>query len=110
MKVDIGEVRIYTFEIDDNGMLNSILVEVEGTFRRSLYKRNPAGMELALTDDIFDEAVNAIFDKGIVYTEDLYREIRDADEYYATLMRKAYKNYLRAIVLKTSIHQDAFWN
>ena len=31
-----------SIEIDDNGMLYSILVEVEGTFQRWLYKRNPA--------------------------------------------------------------------
>ena len=110
MKIDIGEVRNFTFEIDDDGMLFSILVEVEGTFRRCLYKRNPAGMELALTDNIFEEAVNAIFDNGIVETEELYREISGTDEYYANLMRKAYKKYLKTTVLNTSIHQDTFWN
>ena len=102
--------KCYTVELDDNGMVTSILVEqVEGV-GRWLYKRNPQQMELPLTDAIFKEAAEAFIDSGIFDADDLYVRLRAHDEYYANLMKKVYKKYLKKYVIETSLHRDAFWS
>ena len=102
-------VKSYTVEFDDNDMLTSILVEEEGGFGRWLYKRNPQGMELPLTDTIFEETVEVFLDNGIFEANNMYENLRVHDEYYAKLMKKFYKKYLKKYVLTSSLHQDAFW-
>ena len=102
-------VLIYSIELDDNGFLDSILIEEEGGVGRWLYKRNPKGMELPLTDDIFRDAIVVYINNGIVETDDLYVKLRVNDEYYANLMRKVYKEFLRNYVLESNLHRDAFW-
>ena len=102
-------VKSYTVEFDDNDMLTSILVEEEGGFGRWLYKRNPQGMELPMTDAIFEETAEVFFNNGIFETNDMYERLRNHDEYYANLMKKVYKNYLKRYVLTSSLHKDAFW-
>ena len=99
----------HTIQFDDNGMLESILVVEVGRFGRWLYKRQPKGMELPLTDDIFEETVEAFLDKGMVEANKLYKKLRTNDQYYADLMLKAYKTYIKLYVLNSNLHQDAFW-
>ena len=100
----------YTIVYDDNDMwLICILVEEVGGFGRWLYKRNPQGMELQLTDAIFEEVVNAALDNGIFEANQIYEKLRKHDKYYANLMKKSYKNYVKRCVLESSLHQDAFW-
>ena len=107
------EVRkVYTIEFDEhNGLLTSILVEEEGGFGRWLYKREPKGMELPLTDKIFEEAVEVFLDNGIFNIDELYEKLLNpGDECYAYLVRKAYKAYIKKYVFRTKLHQDAFWS
>lgn len=101
-------LRKYTIDFDDNGMLASILVE-EGQFGRWLYKRNPQGMELHLTDAIFEETVEDFLHNGIFDADALYVSLRADDEYYANLMKKVYKKYIKKYVLESSLHRDALW-
>ena len=99
----------YTVKFDDNGMLESILEEEEGGFGRWLYKRTPKGMELPLTDDVFEETVKKYLNDGICAANELYKILRRNDEYYADLMVRAYKMYVKLYVLNSNLHQDAFW-
>ena len=100
----------YTIVYDDNDMwLISILVEEVDGFGRWLYKRNPQGMELQLTDAIFEETVNVALDNGIFEANQIYEKLRKHDKYYASLMRKVYKKYLQEYVFVSSLHYDAFW-
>lgn len=101
-------VLIYSIELDDNGFLDSVLIEEEGGVGRWLYKRNPKGMELPLTDAIFRDAIVVYINDGIVETDDLYVTLRANDEYYANLMRKVYKEFLRSYVQGSSLLADAF--
>ena len=102
--------KLYSVNFEDNGMLESVLVEEEEGFGRWMYKRTPKGMELPLTDDIFEETVEAFLnDGGILEANELYKILRKQDEYYADLMLKAYKTYIKVYVLGSNLHQDAFW-
>ena len=100
----------YTIVYDDNDMwLICILVEEVGGFGRWLYKRNPQGMELQLTDAIFEETVNVALDNGIFEANQIYEKLRKHDKYYANLLKKVYKNYIKKYVITSSLHQDTFW-
>lgn len=100
----------YTINLDDNGKLESILVEEERGFGRWLYKREPKGMELPLTDAIFEETTEVYLDYGgFLAAEEVYNNLKVQDEYYANLMKKVYKQYLKRYVFESSLHQDAFW-
>ena len=102
--------KCYTVNFSDDGMLESILVEEDGGFGRWMYKRTPKGMELPLTDHIFEETVEAFLDDGgILEANELYKILRKQDKYYADLMLKAYKTYIKLYVLNSNLHQDAFW-
>ena len=101
-------VKYYTVEFADNGMVASILVE-EGKFGRWLYKREPEGMELPLTDAIFEETVNAFFENDIFQADDLYVSLRAHDEYYANLMKKVFKKYFKKFMYESSLLRDALW-
>lgn len=101
--------KVYTVYLDDNGMLTSILVEEEGGIGRWMYKREAKSMELHLTDAIFEKTVEACFNNGFCEADDLYQALKVNDEYYANLMKKVYKQYIRNHVLETSLHRDAFW-
>ena len=102
-------VLIYSIELDDNGMLDSILVEEEGGTGRWLYKRFPEGTELPLSDEIFREAILVYLNDGIFETDNLYVTLRVHDEYYADLMRKVYKEIIRLYVRESSLLADAFF-
>ena len=102
--------RIYTVNLDADGKVESILLEVENSYCRELYKRNPRQHELRLTDEVFEEAMETVCDNGILSLEELYARICDTDEYYTELLIKSYKNYLKKVVFNTKIHKDAFWN
>jgi len=101
--------KCYTVEFDDNDMVTSILVEEVEGFGRWLYKRNPQGMELHLTDAIFEETVWAFLDNGIFGADDLYVNLRAHDEYYANLMKKVFKKFFKKYTDESSLLRDALW-
>ena len=101
--------KCYTIEFDDKGMVVSILVEEVGGFGRWLYKRNPQGMELQLTDAIFEETVEGFLKNDIFKTDDLYVTLRAHDKYYANLMKKVFKRYFKKFMYESSLLRDAFF-
>ena len=99
----------YTVEVKD-GKVTSILVEREGDkYYRELYKRYPVGMELPLTEVLFEHYVRALCDEGIMKLEEFYCTICNTDPHYAEIVKKVYKKYIKSVIFKTRIHQDAFW-
>jgi len=102
-------MKRYTVELDDNGMLESILVEEYEGFGRWLYKRNPKGMELCLTDAFFEETIWEFLDNGIFEADDLYVNLRAHDQYYANLMKKVFKKFFKKYTDESSLLRDALW-
>ena len=101
--------KIYTVEFDDNDMVTSILVEEVEGFGRWLYKREPKGMELPLTDAIFEETVVVFLNSDIFEVDDMYVTLRAHDKYYANLMKKVFKKYFKKFMYESSLLRDAFF-
>ena len=103
-----GKKRNYTIAVDENGKIFGLLLKIERSCRRDIYKREPEGFELQLTDEIFEEAAMTGYRDNLLSMDEVYSWICKTDEHYAILMREAFKKYSESVVFETHIYQDVF--
>lgn len=85
--------NIYTLTVNE-GVVQSILVEVQDSWDRTFYQRGPVSMGLIIDEMIFEEAVVAICQKKFILWKNLYEAMSRDVEYGQYWLMKIFEKHL----------------